>query len=215
MTDTSVQIEAQAIRDLVELAGQRVLEVGCGSGRISADLAPSAGWYLGIDPDAAAIAQAALAVPAAIFQIGSGEALPFADASFDLVLFTLSLHHQNPVLALHEAARVLRSPGYVLVIEPVATSAAQQVFNLFDDETEVLAVAQAAIATSPFNLITQREVAAVWELADAAALLRYSFDPEIADPVRKEQVLRAHLGASMDACPILLTDTLTYTLLQK
>jgi ubiquinone/menaquinone biosynthesis C-methylase UbiE len=209
------EIEVQSIRDLVTLTGQRVLEVGCGSGRLSAGLAPAAQIFIGVDPDAAAIAQAARTVPAAIFQTGTGEALPFADATFDVVLFTLSLHHQSPAQALREAARVLRPAGHVLVIEPVATSAAQQVFNLFEDEIEVLAQAQAAIAESALTQVAQREVHALWELADAAALIAYPFHPDIADALVKEQRLRAHLGARMDARPIRLADTLNYTLLRK
>ena len=215
MNSASEQIEVQAIHDLVELSGRHVLEVGCGSGRISADIAAPAKIFIGIDPDAAAIARAAVAVPSAIFQTGSGELLPFAGASFNVVLFTLSLHHQNPVQALREAARVLRPDGRVLVIEPVATSEAQQVFNLFEDETRVLAHAQAAITNGPLSLAVQREVVAIWELADASALLAYPFHPDIADEAQKEQVLRAHLGARMDAHPIRLVDTLTYTLLRR
>lgn len=207
------EIEVQAIRELVALTGRRVLEVGCGSGRVSAGLAPSAQIFIGVDPDAAAIAQAARAVPAAIFQTGTGEALPFADASFDVVLFTLSLHHQSPAQALREAARVLRPAGHVLVIEPVATSAAQQVFNLFEDETLVLAQAQAKIAECALTLVTRREVHAIWELANAAALMAYPFHPDISDRGVKERLLRSHLGTRMDARPIRLADTLTYTLL--
>ena len=208
-------IEVQAIHALVALAGRRVLEVGCGSGRISAQIAQLASILIGIDPDADAIAQAAAAIPAALFQIGSGEVLPFADMSFDVVLFTLSLHHQNPMQALREAARVVRLEGRVLIIEPITSSEAQQVFNLFEDETTVLTNAQAAIAIGPLAIITQRKVDAIWELPNAAALCAYPFQPDLKDPVHKEQVLRDHLGTRMGVTPIQLIDSLTYTLLGR
>ena len=106
----------------------------------------------------------------------------------------------------------MRPHGHVLVIEPIVTSEAQRVFNLFEDETDVLAQAQAAIASGPLEFVVQRQIDAIWELPHAEALFVYPFHPDIADPLRKEQVLRAHLGARLDACPIRLRDTLMYTL---
>ena len=56
--------------------------------------------------------------------VGDARRMPFADASFDAVLFNLSLHHiERPGEALAEAVRVLRPGGELLVYEPVLSPA--------------------------------------------------------------------------------------------
>lgn len=50
--------------------------------------------------------------------LGSSEHIPFPDASFDLVVSTLSLHHwKEPVLALREIERVVKPDGRVLIVD--------------------------------------------------------------------------------------------------
>jgi len=78
------------------LRGARVLEVGCGDGRLTRRIAGVVGSIVAIDPDEAAIARASRRVPAGLrgrihFQVGSGEAMPFPAHSFDAVLFSWSL----------------------------------------------------------------------------------------------------------------------------
>lgn len=59
--------ETAALADLgAELSGRRVLEVGCGDGRLTWRYAGRAGTVLGIDPDAGEIALAQAATPAAL-----------------------------------------------------------------------------------------------------------------------------------------------------
>jgi SAM-dependent methyltransferase len=54
------------------------------------------------------------------FQVGDVAALPFPDASFDVVVSTLSLHHwRDPARGLAEIYRVLR-PGAVALVYDVA-----------------------------------------------------------------------------------------------
>ncbi len=50
--------------------------------------------------------------------LGSSEHIPFPDASFDLVVSTLSLHHwKEPALALREIERVVKPDGRVLIVD--------------------------------------------------------------------------------------------------
>jgi ubiquinone/menaquinone biosynthesis C-methylase UbiE len=50
------------------------------------------------------------------FVVGDAAALPFADATFDLVVSTLSLHHwDDAIVGLSEIARVLRPGGKALI----------------------------------------------------------------------------------------------------
>jgi SAM-dependent methyltransferase len=113
--------------------GARVLEVGCGPGHLSVRMAQQLGLDVtGLDLDpamievaranaerAAAGANAERAAGASrlpTFVAGDAAALPFPDASFDLVVSTLSLHHwSNPRAGLSEIGRVLRPDGRALV----------------------------------------------------------------------------------------------------
>lgn len=105
-------------------AGARVLEVGCGPGRLSIALAQRGFDVTGLDLDPAMIERAGFNAerlgedeerrPA--FLVGDVASLAFADESFDLVVSTLSMHHWADVSAgLAEIGRVLRPGGRALV----------------------------------------------------------------------------------------------------
>ena len=105
--------------------GARVLEVGCGPGRLSIRLARQHGLDVtGLDLDPAMIERARAnadrpgngADPQPSFLVGDVASLAFADASFDLVVSTLSLHHwADPSAGLAEIGRVLRPGARALV----------------------------------------------------------------------------------------------------
>ncbi len=104
--------------------GEQILDVGCGKGTLALEVARrgSAGRVAGIDPSSEQIARARRAAArrnAPIeFQIGVIEQLPFPEATFDVVLSTLMMHHVPAPLkrqGLSEIARVLK-PGGRLVI---------------------------------------------------------------------------------------------------
>jgi SAM-dependent methyltransferase len=105
--------------------GARVLEVGCGPGRLSILLARQHGLEVtGLDLDPAMVERArANAVRRAgehgrkpSFLVGDVASLAFPDRSFDLVVSTLSMHHwADPMAGLAELGRVLRPGGLALV----------------------------------------------------------------------------------------------------
>lgn len=110
---------------LIELArigpGERVLDVGCGPGRLTLAAAAAAGpggEILGIDPSTEMIDLAAGkardAGSPARFQVAAIEAIPAPDDHYDVVLASLMLHHLPPELqrrGLAEVLRVLKPAG--------------------------------------------------------------------------------------------------------
>jgi SAM-dependent methyltransferase len=105
--------------------GARVLEVGCGPGRLSILLARRHGLdATGLDLDPAMVQRArANAAHSAqqhgrqpSFLVGDVASLAFPDRSFDPVVSTLSMHHwADPTASLAEIGRVLRPGGRALV----------------------------------------------------------------------------------------------------
>jgi len=105
--------------------GARVLEVGCGPGRLSIRLARQHGLDVtGLDLDPAMIQRARANADRPgngderrpSFLVGDVASLAFPDGSFDLVVSTLSMHHwADPTAGLAEIGRVLRPGARALV----------------------------------------------------------------------------------------------------
>jgi ubiquinone/menaquinone biosynthesis C-methylase UbiE len=85
-----------ALRRLADFGGLRVLEVGCGDGRLTTGIAADAASVLAFDPDAEAIGRARRSLPDELaehvaFRVASAKAIEIEPASFDLVVFSWSL----------------------------------------------------------------------------------------------------------------------------
>jgi ubiquinone/menaquinone biosynthesis C-methylase UbiE len=114
--------------DLSQLqAGERALDVGCGTGTLAMKAYARVGTkgnVCGIDPAPRQIARARSKAARRgfpiDFQIGVIERLPFPDQSFDVVLSTLMMHHlpdDAKRLGLSEIARVLKSGGRLMIVD--------------------------------------------------------------------------------------------------
>jgi ubiquinone/menaquinone biosynthesis C-methylase UbiE len=134
----SDDIEYKKIDAFVSLKDKRVLEVGCGDGRLSSFLVQKVGTLIAIDIDETRLEEARRAVKGVDFRLGSGESLDFPKSSFDLVLFGFSLHHQDGLAALSEAQRVLVPMGEILIIEPTEESEYTKLVSVFENEEPVL-----------------------------------------------------------------------------
>jgi ubiquinone/menaquinone biosynthesis C-methylase UbiE len=107
--------------------GDRVLEVGCGTGDVAIAACAPAGQHgsvSGIDAGsemiAVARAKAARAGLAIDFRVEPIEALTYPDATFDIVLSSLMMHHLPDDLkrqGLAEMARVLKPGGRLLIVD--------------------------------------------------------------------------------------------------
>ena len=98
--------------------GLDLLDVGCGPGTITADLAArvAPGRVVGTDRSPAVVAAAAADHPGVTFVVGDVYGLDHADASFDVVHAHQVLQHlSDPVAALREMRRVCRPDGVVAV----------------------------------------------------------------------------------------------------
>jgi SAM-dependent methyltransferase len=99
--------------------GRRVLDLGCGTGYGTADLARVASTAVGVDLAPEAIAYAVSHYPSAQFLECSASAVPFPQASFDLVTaFEVIEHLRDWRALLAEARRVLEPNGVLLVSTP-------------------------------------------------------------------------------------------------
>jgi ArsR family transcriptional regulator len=96
-------------------------DLGCGTGQISALLAPHVARVIGVDgsPDMLQAARNRLDGSTAVeFRLGSLEALPIDDGELDATVMALVLHHvPEPARALAENARVLKPGGRALIID--------------------------------------------------------------------------------------------------
>jgi ubiquinone/menaquinone biosynthesis C-methylase UbiE len=113
--------------DFPELAqylkpGLKILDVGCGEGRISIDVANvvAPGQVLGVDRDEEELEVAArlakeMAVGSCRFEASDAHSLGFTDDEFDLVFTNTVLHFLfDPVRALKEQKRVCKKGGLVI-----------------------------------------------------------------------------------------------------
>lgn len=212
------QMIVKMIKNQDDFKDKIVLEIGCGGGEISSILATDTKQYIGIDPDINAINDASQAYYNVDFRIGSGESLNFSDSSFDIVLFTLSLHHQNSVLAMKEAYRVQKNDGKLIIIEPSVDGEFQQFFHLFDDETQVIGNAYHSLMNSAFALEIHDTFNTIVRFEDKTDLCSYAFDRETISPGDENLIiekLNQSQPGSSEHSPIILKDILDIYLLVK
>jgi SAM-dependent methyltransferase len=113
--------------------GADLLEYGCGSGSYSKFWAEAGARVTGIDISTEGIktarkeaAQQGLDIR---FEEMNAEALAFPDQSFDIVVGTGILHHLDLDRAYSELARVLRSDGFAVFIEPLGHNPAINLYR--------------------------------------------------------------------------------------
>lgn len=111
----------------VDFKGKQVLEIGCGDGRMSFQIAQYAESLIGIDPDNDELNLAQenmndLNITNTKFHVGGLEDMNFSDNEFDIVLFSLSLccirntenALQDKLELLHDVWRILKPEGILI-----------------------------------------------------------------------------------------------------
>jgi SAM-dependent methyltransferase len=107
---------APAFFELVPPAGERTIDIGCGEGRVTRDLAARGHRVVGVDASPTLIGMAREADSSGAYLRCDAAALPFGDAAFDLAVFYNSLMDFDDMEgSLREAGRVLEGGGRLCV----------------------------------------------------------------------------------------------------
>lgn len=124
-----------SVARLGDLNGKRLLEIGCGDGRLSVQFARAGARVTGIDISGEMIdlttraaRRAGVGDRVAAIRM-SGEELAFPDESFDLVYGHSILHHLNLELTTQHLRRVLRPRGAAVFVEPLDGNPMLRVFR--------------------------------------------------------------------------------------
>jgi SAM-dependent methyltransferase len=113
---------------LGDLRGKRVIEYGCGLGKLTVLLARSGAHVSAFDLSEGSVEVARerarlVGVEDRItFEVAAGEELPYLDASFDIAFGKAVLHHLDPVAGARELARILVPGGRAAFSEPLGTN---------------------------------------------------------------------------------------------
>lgn len=121
----TTEIERESYLALIRtlIAARSVLEIGCSSGSLAAELSPLSGSYVGIDISSIAIDQARKRqLPRTEFLKTDGHSIPFQSDEFDCVIVDALLHHMDLESALSEIKRVLKPGGILFFNEPLGTN---------------------------------------------------------------------------------------------
>ncbi|WP_306319737.1 MULTISPECIES: class I SAM-dependent methyltransferase [unclassified Streptomyces] len=132
--------------------GRRVLDLGAGTGKLTATLGALGAEVVAVEPDAEMLGELrAAALPGVRALEGSAEAIPLPDGAVDAVVAGNAMHWFDMAVAGPEIARVL-APGGVLA----------GLWNLMDDEVEWVA-GLARVAGSA--VVGPRDTPAAWRAA--------------------------------------------------
>ena len=162
-----------ALRWALEPApGARVLDLGAGTGKLTATLAEVSGDVTAVEPDQAMLAELRRTLPDVRALSGSAEAIPLPDASVDAVVAGNAMHWFDMAVAGPEIARVL-SPGGVLA----------GLWNVVDDRIDWVA---GLAAVSGSAAIGPRDTPASWRAATAGMHLPKTGEARFGAPEQAE-----------------------------
>jgi SAM-dependent methyltransferase len=209
--------EARLIRKCLSAVAGIALEIGCGNGRLTAELAQVAANLIAADPYVNELRSARRHVEMPVdFVAAFGESLPIAANGIDTVVFTLSLHHQEPHKALQEARRVLKDDGQILVLEPVADSLISRLFAVLDDESWKYELVEKAIEESGLKVLRSGSVRTWWVFENFTEMAIYLFDYFGLEPDKKRKNSMAQLlGDRRGFAPLPIEDIICFWLLRE
>ncbi|MFH8736750.1 MULTISPECIES: class I SAM-dependent methyltransferase [unclassified Streptomyces] len=147
-----------AVRWALEPApGLRVLDLGAGTGKLTAALVALGAEVIAVEPDPAMLTELGRALPTVRALPGSAEAVPLPDASVDAVVAGNAMHWFDMDVAGPEIARVL-APGGVLA----------GLWNVFDNQVDWVAQLERVSGSAA---IGPRDTRSSWRAETAGAHL--------------------------------------------
>ncbi|MEU0960688.1 class I SAM-dependent methyltransferase [Micromonospora aurantiaca] len=162
-----------ALRWALEPApGVRVLDLGAGTGKLTATLAEVSDDVTAVEPDPAMLAELRRTLPDVRALAGSAEAIPLPDSSVDSVVAGNAMHWFDMAVAGPEIARVL-APGGVLA----------GLWNVVDDRVDWVA---GLAAVSGSAAIGPRDTPASWRAATAGMHLPKTGEARFGSPEQAE-----------------------------
>jgi SAM-dependent methyltransferase len=173
----------------------RVLDIGCGTGfpliELAERLGPAADVH-GIDPWSQALARAAekIAVrqtPNVTLHEGSAAALPFADASFDLLVSNLGVNNFDDAAAVLRECRRVARPGATLALTTNLQGHMRELYAAF---AELLTDDDAARERLRLHVGHRATVASVRQLLDAGGF-------DVVRVVEREAAMRFASGSAL------------------
>lgn len=216
MKEESSQRIAEKILQFVDLKNLQVLEIGCGNGRITSLMVGKPKKLTAIEPDVEKIREAQEKIVGVDFRVGSGENLEFPEKCFDIIIFTLSLHHQDSRVALKEASRVLKDGGKILVIEPVNEGEVERVCSFLHNEDQATLEAQKSINESGLIIERSETFKAKWIFENKEILYNSVFEHhDMPFDDNTTMQISNLLGAKLETNPIILTDTMIIQSLKR
>ena len=186
--------------DEVPLRGvTRALDVGCGTGfpliELAERLGPSAEVH-GLDPWSGGLARAALKLgvretPNVTLHEGSAAAMPFDDASFDLIVSNLGLNNfDDRAAAVREGRRVAR-PGATLALTTNLQGHMRELYDVFAEVlADVLAEDAAALERLRAHVEHRATVAGVRDLLESGGF-------DVVRMVEREGTMRFANGTAL------------------
>lgn len=163
-----------ALRWALEPApGPRVLDLGAGTGKLTATLVELGAEVIAVEPDPAMLAELRRTLPTVRALQGSAEAIPLPDASVDAVVAGNAMHWFTMDVAGPEIARVL-APGGILA----------GLWNIFDDRVDWVAELERVSGSAA---IGRRDTHSNWRAETADAHLpKTGLDARFGEPEQAE-----------------------------
>lgn len=120
--DSYGRFHRDAFLELLPPAGRRTLDLGCGEGRLTRDLAARGHRMVAVDAAPTMVRHAREADPAGEYHVASATELPFSEGAFDLVVAFMTLQDMDDAeAAVRETWRVLEPGGRfcVALVHPI------------------------------------------------------------------------------------------------